>query len=149
GCNYCSTLFYFLKHYFFLVRGIGTYRRSTIVISIITVCIFLLTKCVDDSGNKVKKKNDNSDFQKFAGSQICADCHKDVYEKHLATEHHLTSGLPNDGSILGSFEKGKNVFLFNPLTNVTMEKRDSGFYQVEYSNGSEIRKGRFDIVVGS
>jgi hypothetical protein len=51
--------------------------------------------------------------------------------------------------VLGSFELGKNVFPFDFVTNVTMEKRDTGLYQVEYINGKEIRKGRFDIVVGS
>jgi hypothetical protein len=130
------------------MNGIALYRCSIITIFIIVLCIFLLTRCINDSGNKAKEiKND--DFKKFAGSSVCANCHKDIYDKHIHTEHHLTSAPPTEKNILGSFEKGKNVFVFDPFTNVTMEKRDSGFYQVEYSNGNEIRKGKFDIVVGS
>jgi len=129
--------------------GMGTYRRSTIIITSMTVCIFLLTKCVNDSGNKVRKGKVNDDFKKFAGSEVCANCHKDTYEKHIHTEHHLTSAIANEKNILGSFSSDANLFPFDPFTNVTMEKRDSGFYQVEYRNGNEIRKGRFDIIIGS
>jgi hypothetical protein len=138
------------------MKGIAIYRRSIITISVIVLTVFLLTRCINNSGDeekkipesKEKKKNDD-DFKKFAGSATCAGCHKDIYNKHIHTEHHLTSAPPAENNILGSFETGKNVFSFDPFTNVTMEKRDSGFYQVEYSIGKEIRKGRFDIVVGS
>ena len=136
------------------MRGFGTYRRGTVAISVIVVSVFLLTRCINDSGDKKakaadEKKTEDSEFKKFAGSTVCAGCHKDIYEKHLLTEHHLTSAPATEKNILGSFENGKNAFVFDPFTNVTMEKRDSGFYQVEYSNGGEVKKERFDIVFGS
>ncbi len=106
-----------------------------------------MSKCVDNSDKKEEAKNDA--FKKFAGSQSCANCHRDIYNKHLLTEHHLTSALSTEKNILGSFEAGKNVFEFDPFINVTMEKRDSDFFQVEYNNGNKIREGRFDIVIGS
>ncbi len=140
------------------MKGIVVYRRVAITISLIVLCIFLLSTCINNSGTREKEATDNNakkiegpDFKKFAGSEVCANCHKDIYNEHIHTEHHLTSRLPLEKNILGSFKKGKNVFLFDPYTNfnVTMEKRDSGFYQVEYSNDLEIRNGRFDIVIGS
>lgn len=104
--------------------------------------------CVNNNGTKeTDLKNDT--FQKFAGSEVCANCHKDIYEKHLHTEHHLTSAIASEKNILGSFETGHNVFAFDPFVNVTMEKRDSGYYQVEYNNGVEVKKEKFDIVIGS
>jgi hypothetical protein len=130
------------------MNALNSYRHSAIIISIIVLCIFLLTKCENNSTKK-EEKTINNNFRKFAGSEVCANCHKDVYEKHIHTEHHLTSAIANGKNILGSFSGGTNVFTFDPFTNVTMEKRDSGFYQVEYNNGSEIKKGRFDIVIGS
>src|SRR6266496_4602930 len=140
----------------FLMKGIVVYRRVAITISVIVLCIFLLSTCINNSGTKEKtdnkaKKIEGPDFKKFAGSEVCASCHKDIYDKHIYTEHHLTSRLPLEKNILGSFENGKNVFVFDPYTNfnVTMEKRDSGFYQVEYNNDLEIRNGRFDVVIGS
>jgi hypothetical protein len=130
------------------MNALNSYRHSEIIILIIVLCIFLLTKCENNSTKK-EEKTINNNFRKFAGSEVCANCHKDIYEKHIHTEHHLTSAIANGKNILGSFSGGTNVFTFDPFTNVTMEKRDSGFYQVEYNNGSEIKKGRFDIVIGS
>jgi len=104
--------------------------------------------CVNNTNNKEAVQKQIS-YSQFAGSQVCAGCHKDVYEKHLHTEHHLTSAPVTSSNILGSFDSGKNVFQFNPAVNVTMEKTDGGFYQVEYNNGIEIKKEKFDIVIGS
>lgn len=88
-------------------------------------------------------------FTQFAGSETCAGCHKDIYEKHLLTEHHLTTAPATASNILGSFTTGKNVFAFDPLSRVAMEKRGNEFYQVEYRGEKEVRKEKFDIVVGS
>ena len=137
------------------MNGSRTYRRVIMAISIIILSVFLLATCVNESGNKKakaaadNKKTEGNGFEKFSGSTVCANCHKGIYEKHLLTEHHLTSAPATEKNILGSFENDKNAFVFDPLTNVTMEKRDSGFYQVEYSNGAEVKKERFDIVFGS
>ena len=130
------------------MKNLSSHRRSSIIISLIVFSILLLTECINNSKQKIKQTHDGS-FEKFAGSQSCANCHKDIYEKHIHTEHHLSSAIANEKNILGSFSSGSNVFIFDPATNVTMEKRDSVFYQVEYINGSEVKKGRFDIVVGS
>lgn len=132
-----------LYHRFFITR-----HRTTIVISLIASSVFLLATCINNSENK-KQTSKADSFRQFAGSEACANCHKDIFDKHIHTEHHLTSRPPLEKNISGSFENGKNVFVFDPVTNVTMEKRDSGFYQVAYQNGKEVRKGRFDIVIGS
>ncbi len=117
------------------------------IVAIISASIFLLTRCVGNSNQNTSGKEDK--FSAYAGSQTCANCHQDIYNKHIHTEHHLTSAPAGEKNILGSFENGKNVFVFDLFTNVTMEKRDSGFYQVEYGSGRELKKGRFDITIGS
>jgi hypothetical protein len=106
--------------------------------------MFLLSRCVSDDD----KKQDVS-FSDFAGSQTCAHCHKDIYSKHMLTEHHLSSMPASENNILGSFKEGLNVFYYSPVTKVQMEKRDSGLYQVKYEMGQETKAKRFDITVGS
>lgn len=87
--------------------------------------------------------------QEFAGSKTCSTCHQDIYEKHSKTAHFLTSQLASENSIKGSFESGKNSFAFNNSVHVDMEKRNDGYYQVEYYKDSEKKKRRMDIVIGS
>ena len=131
-----------------MTRIISKMRLSTIIIFIIVSIIFLFNRCINDSRNKGKGSS-NDNFKKFAGSASCAGCHKDIYDKNIHTEHYLTSAQATEKNILGNFESGKNVFAFDLLSNVKMEKRDSGLYQVAYKNGREIINGRFDIVIGS
>src|SRR4030095_5108295 len=91
----------------FFMKGIVVYRRFAITISLIVLCIFLLSTCINNSGSKEKetignkgKKIKAPDFKKFAGSEVCANCHRDVYDKHILTEHHLTARLPLEKNIL-------------------------------------------------
>ena len=123
------------------------YRRSAITISIIVLSILLLTKCI----NKGKKETEGIEKVKkqYAGSKTCINCHKNVYDSHVSTAHYLTSQPSTPEHIKGSFEPGNNSFSFSPVVKVAMEKREDSFYQVEYMNGIEKRKQRFDITVGS
>jgi len=84
-----------------------------------------------------------------AGSETCGNCHKNIYEKHIHSAHYLTSQPALEKFIKGSFERGKNVFAYDNNVAVVMEKRNDSFYQVEYQNGMEKDKWRFDIAIGS
>lgn len=130
------------------MKGINTYRRSAITILIIVLIVFLLIKCIDKESKKVVVVRD-SEGKEFAGSAVCANCHKGIYDTHIATAHYLTSRPAVETYIRGSFEKGKNAFAFSETVKIAMEKRDENFYQVEYDNGLEVKNRRFDIVVGS
>ncbi len=124
------------------------YSRIVVVTTAIILSIFMLVRCGGDSKQPPNPKPTRR-FAEFAGSDACRNCHRDVFDKHLLTEHHLTSAPASPQNILGSFQTGKNSFVFNPFTEVRMEQRDTAAYQVEYDNGEERRKGRFDIVIGS
>src|SRR4051794_20374121 len=97
------------------------YRYSAITVLIIISLVFLFTKCInnhiEDTG-AIK----NSRGQKFAGSATCANCHKNIYDKHLHTAHYLTSRVASRDYIKGSFEAGKNTFSYDAANVVSMEQ---------------------------
>ncbi|MBL7697038.1 MAG: hypothetical protein JNK79_02730 [Chitinophagaceae bacterium] len=97
----------------------------------------------------VTTQGDTVTFADFAGSAACVNCHKDIYKTHLNTAHFRTSAEASGTTILGNFHKGKNSYSFGDNVVVAMEKRDSGYYQVEYVDGFEKRARRIDITVGS
>ncbi|HET6256300.1 MAG TPA: multiheme c-type cytochrome [Puia sp.] len=93
-------------------------------------------------------------YSEYAGSAKCLSCHKDITHSFAHTAHYLsTQPVPIPGSssfpILGSFEKGKNVYVYDATHKVVMEKRATGFYQVGYLGDQERVARRIDIVVGS
>ncbi|HEV8084829.1 MAG TPA: multiheme c-type cytochrome [Chitinophagaceae bacterium] len=101
------------------------------------------------TGDHFKGDGGIEDFQRFAGSVTCGNCHKDIYEKHVHSAHYLTSQPVAEKFIKGSFEPGKNKFAFDSNDVVVMEKRKDSFYQAEYYKGIEKTAERFDIVIGS
>ncbi len=136
------------------MRKILKNNSSIVVIFIITSCIFILIQCISND-NETKSNTspapdaENINFQQFAGASTCANCHKDVYEKHLHSAHYLSSQPAFEKYIKGSFEPSQNAFAFSPDIVVKMEKRKDGYYQVEYDKGVEKKAKPFDIVVGS
>ncbi|MEJ0102173.1 MAG: multiheme c-type cytochrome [Bacteroidota bacterium] len=130
------------------MNGISTYRRSAIIITVIAVSVFLLTECINKTGNGPAVIK-NAAGQEFAGSLACMSCHKNIYDSNIHTAHYRTSQAASGKNIKGSFDKGKNTVVFNGQVKVGMEKRDSSFYQVEYINGEEKTRQRFDIVIGA
>lgn len=124
-------------------------KSSVWVITIIMAALLFFTKCVNDEKQPGEVTITNISANKFAGSQVCANCHKDIYNKHLHTAHYLTSQPGTAAYIKGCFDSGKNVFEYSDSVKVVMEKEGNNYYQVQYVNGKQKRKESFDIVVGS
>ncbi|MBS1512031.1 MAG: hypothetical protein JST86_14375 [Bacteroidetes bacterium] len=123
------------------------YRNSFIVLFTIAACLFFLTTCINNSGNSASKEP--AAYKDFAGSAACARCHKDIYDAHIKTAHFHTSEVASVQTIKGSFDSGKNTFLYNNGQEMIMEKRPDGVYQAGYVNGTLNRSERFDFTVGS
>jgi Cytochrome c554 and c-prime len=129
------------------------YRRSVLVLFTIIVAVFILVRCMGHENEKKPVAGQTSEepasFEEYANSEKCAGCHKEIYESHIKTAHYLTAQPAIEKYIKGSFQKGKNTYSYNPSILLSMEKRDSGFYQVVYYKGEEKKDMRFDIVIGS
>jgi Cytochrome c554 and c-prime len=85
----------------------------------------------------------------FAGSASCASCHKDIYESHIRTAHYFTSRPASKESIKGSFEAGKNHYIYNKFMEVVLENDNDSFFQTAYVNGVAIQSEPFGVVIGS
>ncbi len=80
---------------------------------------------------------ENKDGNKFAGSAVCANCHKDIYESHIKTAHYLDSRHAAKEFIKGSFSRGKNKFVYNKWMEVVLEQKKDSFFQTAFINGIE------------
>ncbi|KAA9038198.1 hypothetical protein FW778_15735 [Ginsengibacter hankyongi] len=139
------------------MKAFINFRRSVVVLLLIFSCFVLLIQCINNGkkNNDIAKKNAATSYQRkvnfkqFAGEATCIKCHKNIYESFIHTSHFLTSQPALEKYIKGSFEKGRNIFPFNDHLYVSMEKRDSGLFQVAWQRGVEKIAKRFDIVTGS
>jgi len=111
---------------------------------------FIGIECINNGADKNAASPQQADiYHQYAGSAACAKCHKNIYDSFIETGHFLTSQITNAENIKGSFEKGKNTFNYYPELFVSMQKTDSGFYEVENLKGVENIAGRIDIIIGS
>jgi hypothetical protein len=131
-----------------MMKRMIRYPRTAITISILVLCVFFITQCVQKDHERPGVVM-NARGEEFAGSASCAGCHREIYDHHVHTAHYLTSRKATQEYIRGSFGPGKNNYAFNRSVVVAMEKRDDGFYQVEYFRETEKKARRMDIVIGS
>jgi hypothetical protein len=130
------------------MNSIVPYRPSVLVILVLTGCIFLLTKCINEESRNTTTKS-TPDRSDFAGSAACANCHKNIYAAHTHTAHFLTSRPATLAAIRGSFGLEDNSFQYDSGVVVTMERTDSGLYQVGEVKGNRTVARRFDMIIGS
>ena len=89
----------------------------------------------------------------YVGALVCASCHESKFEGFRQTAHHLTSRLPDEKSVLGSFLPEKaTMSTRNPNLWFRMDAREDGFYQTAFQKSdSEMRQReeRIGVVIGS
>ena len=129
------------------------YRRSLLVLISIVSAVFILARCVNNEEKDKTPKNrvdkEPITFNSYISSDHCTGCHKEIYDSHIKTAHYLAGQPSSEKSVKGSFQKGKNKYSYTPNILLSMEKRDSGLFQVAYFKGEEKKAMRFDVVIGS
>jgi hypothetical protein len=107
----------------------------------------------------------------YMSDEVCAPCHKDIFESYERTAHHLTSQIPSKDSIRGTFGPGANTMATaNPNLMFRMEEKGGGeFFQTAIwgppaestrgdsspnstpteGTGTRTRTERLDLVIGS
>lgn len=96
----------------------------------------------------------------YVGDATCMSCHKGQSSTYIRTAHHLTSRLPTNQSVLGSFREGENVLTIVDPINAThepalyfqMEKRGEDFFETGVTGFAQALHRRTEpiqIVLGS
>lgn len=131
------------------MRYIIKYRSAAVTLLVILCCVFFFCTCISNEKEKTNALTSTSNFNDFAGSASCMNCHKNIYDSHINTAHFHTSEIASEKSIRGSFAPGQNSFTYTTGGVVRMEKGKDSLYQVAYIRGAERLRQHFDIVTGS
>lgn len=115
-----------------------------LTVTVLLVCVITASHCVGDNTAHADARG-----KAYAGAASCRQCHQQVYDAHIKTAHFAATATANDSTVLGNFNPGKNIFIYDSSLQVRLEKRDSGLYQVLYNNNKEVLARRFDIAFGN
>ncbi|MBE7173098.1 MAG: hypothetical protein INR73_21155 [Williamsia sp.] len=106
--------------------------------------IFLFSQCLQEPARSHDPRG-----SAYAGSQRCADCHREIYQSYINTAHAASTRPASRQSIRGSFAEDLNHFVYHTGLTVRMQQKATGFYQEGYAHDTLKQAERFDIVVGS
>ena len=102
-----------------------------------------------DREEKNETANQKSNYNAYAGTAKCANCHRNIYDEYIRTSHFQTSQIANENNVKGSFEPGTNRYFYNPLLYVEMEKKNENLFQTVYFKGVPKKSEHFDITIGA
>jgi hypothetical protein len=118
-------------------------KKLFTIAAVLFVFIIFLLQCINKSAMPDARGT------AFAPEQTCRQCHQAIYDSAVTSAHFNASAAATSKNILGSFTAGPNSFMYDSVTRLVMERRDSGLYQVLYKNNSPVLALRFDIVFGT
>lgn len=120
-----------------------TNRKLLAITALLFAFIVFLSQCMNYAPQRDPRGT------AFAPETSCRQCHQAVYDSAMASAHAAASALATPKNVLGNFTAGHNRFVYDSVTRIMMEQRDSGLYQVLYKNNRETEARRFDIVFGN
>jgi len=120
-----------------------TNKKLLAIATVLFVCILFLSQCIN---NKVIPDPRGT---AFAPELSCRQCHQTIYDSAITAAHFNASATATAKNVLGNFNAGHNSFIYDSITRLIMQQRDSGLYQAMYYKGVETEAHRFDIVFGT
>ncbi len=123
-------------------------NRHYVILALFLTIYCCNTMCTTHRGEPASTIQ-NAYGQTFAGDEACQSCHRDIFKSHAQTAHYRDSRTASAATIRGSFDSGRNRFLYNKSIEVEMGHTDSGFFETAYRDGVAYAREPFGIVVGS
>jgi predicted CXXCH cytochrome family protein len=118
-------------------------KKLRILFTILVLAVFF-SNCSNKSDEYIDPRGTD-----YAGSESCIQCHQPQYDMALKTSHFKATAPALLGNVLGDFNKGNHVFIYDKNTKLVMEQRNDSLFQVLYKNGKEVEAHPFDIVFGA
>ncbi|MBL0199106.1 MAG: hypothetical protein IPP81_02740 [Chitinophagaceae bacterium] len=101
-------------------------KKLLTVTAVLFVFIIFLVQCIN------KKAVPDARGTAFAPEQTCRQCHQAIYDSAVTSAHFNASAAATAKNVQGNFNTGHNIFMYDSITKLVMEQRDSGLYQVLY-----------------
>lgn len=87
----------------------------------------------------------------YSGSQVCNECHSDIYKSHVLTPHFKTSAIANNKTIKGLQSSSKDALYLNDSITIRVVDSNNQIFQIAHYGKLQtlLSKDQIDIVIGS
>tara|TARA_Y100000815_G_C13333710_1_gene497024 strand:+ start:762 stop:2033 length:1272 start_codon:yes stop_codon:yes gene_type:complete len=113
---------------------IATYRfKNIIILAVLTLALSSIMSCKNkETGyEELRPLPVHANGEAYAGSEACAQCHKDIHKAHIETAHYKTSAKATKTSVLGPLEVNNYV----KLQDAVFEIREHDGILIETATG--------------
>ena len=86
---------------------------------------------------------------RYAATNSCGTCHKDIIDTYLHTNHYKTSSATSTRKLSKLINGSNNKFYYADSNMVRLEEKESAFFQSHIVNGKMIRSEKLDVAFGS
>src|SRR5882724_9576836 len=114
-------------------------RRNYVLLALFIGIYVCASTCTSSDPSLDSAKNSKGQSFAAPGSVACRSCHKNIYQRHIATAHYRDSRPALATYIKGSFDSGRNRFVYNQSTEVLLEHRSTAFSRRPLSMEKNIR----------
>ena len=123
------------------------FKKQYYLIFLLVIIASLLILINYNDSKKIVDQNGNE----FVGNEACRNCHAELVDSYLHTDHFLDSRIADLNAVKGKFIRDSDYVIYNNdfRNKVVMRQYHGDLYQSHYVDGKEVMSKKMDIIIGS
>lgn len=117
-------------------------KKTFIIVLLIAITIGIFSQCVQSTAAADPRG------KTYAGASSCRQCHQAVYDSFIHTAHFNSTALVTRKNMQEHLTAAQHVFSYKDGTNMGIDLREDGYYQVSYKDGKELEAHKMEVVFG-
>jgi hypothetical protein len=99
------------------------YLKIILVISLLAVVTVFFSQCLQNNPYS------DSRGDQYAGSKVCADCHRNISDSYAHSNHFRTSAQAGHDYLKKLITPSNNQFYFTDSSYIRIEERETALFQ--------------------
>ena len=119
------------------------YLKIILVISLLAVVTVFFSQCLQNNSFGDPRGD------QYAGSKVCADCHRKISDSYLHSNHFKTSAQAGQDNLKKLVASSSSSFYFSDSSYIRIEEKETTLFQSYFVDGKKNASEEFDVAFGS
>ncbi|HTI92077.1 MAG TPA: cytochrome c3 family protein [Puia sp.] len=119
------------------------YLKIILVISLLAVVTVFFSRCLQNNPFGDPRGD------QYAGSKVCADCHRNISDSYSHSNHFKTSAQAGHDHLKKLVTSSSGPFYFTDSSYIQIEEKQTAVFQSYFIDGKKNTSEEFDVALGS
>ena len=119
------------------------YLKIVLVISLLAIVTIFFSRCLQNNSSGDPRGD------QYAGSKVCADCHRNISDSYAHSNHFRTSAEAGNGYLKKLITPSDNRYYFADSSYIRIEENETDLFQSYFIDGKKNTSEKFDVSFGS